>query len=165
MKNDIVTKFGGKVRVRACGVLIDRGSILMVKHLGLGDGDYLWIPPGGGVDRGMSIEETIIKEFREETGLEVEVKDFLFINEFIESELHAIEVFFQVAVIGGELMTGIDPEMSEADQIIDEVRFLNFEEMKSEKPENLHQRFRELTSIQALLESKGFFNFKNIYLK
>jgi len=165
MKAEVHRKYSGKVRVRACGVLIENNKLLMIKHLGLGTKGYLWIPPGGGVETGSSVEETIEREFLEETGLNVTCRTFLFLNEFINNSLHAIEIFMDVKKTGGELKIGIDPEVSEKQQIIEEVKFLSLEDIKSEGQNKVHSRFCEISSYDELLVSKGFFNFKNIYLK
>ncbi len=165
MKSSIENKYGGSLRVRVCGVLIENGQILMVKHVGLGNEGYMWIPPGGGVDNGSSIEDTVIKEFVEETGLEVTIEAFLFINEFINESLHAIEFFFKVTRTGGQLIKGYDPEAGDEEQIIEEVKFLGINELKKEGCEKVHVRFCDLQSLESIDGLKGVFNFKNIYLK
>lgn len=165
MKSTIENIYGGVVRVRACGVLIENDQILMVKHVGLGSKGYLWIPPGGGVENGSSIEDTIKKEFVEETGLEVTIETFLFVNEFIDKSLHAIEFFYKVRRKGGQLTKGYDPEVSDEEQIIEEVKFLDINELKKEGIEKVHVRFCDLPSLKSIAGSKGIFNFKNIYLK
>lgn len=52
-----------------CVVRDDRGRVLMIHKT---DND-LWALPGGGHDPGESIVETVRREVREETGVEVEV--------------------------------------------------------------------------------------------
>jgi len=165
MKEEIQKTYGGTVRVRAVGVLVENDSILMVKHAGLGHQGYLWIPPGGGVELGASLEDTVIREFEEETGLEISVTEFLFVNEFIDNGLHAIEIFFRVKRLGGKLKVGTDPELSVGNQIIKEVKFLNIQDLQNEGREKVHSRFCDLSSLEELNVSKGVFNFKNIYLK
>ncbi|OPC81484.1 NUDIX hydrolase [Embleya scabrispora] len=54
-------------------VMDERGRLLMIHRT---DND-LWAIPGGGHDIGESIAETVIREVREETGIEVEVTDFV----------------------------------------------------------------------------------------
>ncbi len=165
MKYKIEDTYGGYVRVRACGVLIENDKILMVKHAGLGPTGHLWIPPGGGVEKGSSLEDTVRNECLEETGLEVSIDSFLFVNEFIQNNLHAVEFFFRVRRISGHLAKGIDPEVSDEDQIIEDVRFLDIQELKQEGNDKVHVRFHNLQSLESLGGSKGVFNFKNIYLK
>ncbi|MFE3202879.1 NUDIX hydrolase [Embleya sp. NPDC059237] len=54
-------------------VMDERGRLLMIHRT---DND-LWAIPGGGHDIGESIAETVIREVREETGIDVEVTDFV----------------------------------------------------------------------------------------
>ena len=71
----------GKVRVRVCGILHENGKILLLKHESIGPAGYLWSPPGGGVEFGESLVETLEKEFLEETNLSIKVGNYLFTNE------------------------------------------------------------------------------------
>ncbi|MEQ6118294.1 NUDIX hydrolase [Reichenbachiella sp. MALMAid0571] len=160
-KEEISKIYGGKVRVRVCGILVEGDSILLVKHKNLGKKQTLWMPPGGGVEFGQSISESLKREFLEETGLFVEVCDFLFASEFIQQPLHAIELFFKVELKKGTLKVGIDPEAGEAQQIIDEVRMMDFKEINSMNKEYFHGIFLNCSSTKELLNSAGFFNFEN----
>ncbi len=110
MQDIIHATFGGKVRVRACGILIKEDAVLLLKHKGIGKKGYLWAPPGGGVEFKATIEQTLKREFKEECGIEIKVKDFLFLNEFIEDPLHAIELFYRVEQVSGVINIGNDPE-------------------------------------------------------
>lgn len=111
MKDIIHTTFGGKVRVRACGILIKEDAVLLLKHEGVGKKGYLWAPPGGGVEFGESIKKTIVREFKEECNLTITVGEFILFNEFIAPPLHAIELFFKVSYVEGDLKIGNDPEL------------------------------------------------------
>lgn len=50
-------------------VVNDRGELLLIHRTDNG----LWALPGGGHDIGESIRDTVVREVREETGIEVEV--------------------------------------------------------------------------------------------
>lgn len=107
----IVTIYGNKIRLRACGVLIHENAILLMRHDGLGKNGYLWAPPGGGLQFGESIHTCIKREFLEECFLDVDVQRFLTINEHLEKPLHAIELFYKVNSTNIEkLKLGNDPE-------------------------------------------------------
>ena len=61
----------GKIRLGCSAVIFDekREKIFLTKRADNG----LWCLPGGGVDPGECVEETIIREVQEETGLTVRV--------------------------------------------------------------------------------------------
>ncbi len=153
--------FGHKVRTRVCGIAVRNNKILLVRHAPLGPEGYLWSPPGGGAEYGLSLKEQLIREFDEETGLQVEVGEFMFINEYLHSPIHAIEVFFSVKIVSGELGVGHDPELSFENQMIKEVGFLDFEQIKKMNPFTVHNCFRYCSNIDELLNLKGYFIFQN----
>jgi 8-oxo-dGTP diphosphatase len=152
----IIETFGNRLRVRVCGLLVQEGTILLIKHTNLGEGGYLWSPPGGGLHFGESISECLQREFLEEAGLQVRIKQFLFVYEFLEPPLHAIELFFEVEQIGGVLKLGKDPEMSQESQILQEIAWVDYDFLKQEKPDCVHWAIRQAESIENLLQCKGW---------
>lgn len=161
IKNEILKNFGDKVRVRVCGIWIEQDQILMVKHQYIGQFDYLWAPPGGGMHFGESAAECLQREFWEETGLEIKIGDFLFVHEFQNDPLHAIELFFEVKRIGGHLHQGRDPELSPGNQIITQVAFLNLDTLKKENPLQIHAVFRNIENLSFILKKNGYYQSKN----
>lgn len=157
MKKQISENFGGKLRVRVCGILVNENGVLMVRHKGLSRAGYLWIPPGGGLSFGQSAIECLEREFREETGLTIEVEEFLFVNEFHNTPLHAIELFFKVKKTGGRLGRGYDPELAPTGQIIEEVRYFGHTDIEQERGPQLHSIFRNISRPEQLLNLKGYF--------
>ena len=85
-------------RVRVAGIVIQKNSILLIQHI-KNEKKY-WLVPGGGVDWGESLEEALIREYKEETNLDVEVKDFLFFSETIspDKNKHVINLYFLVKI-------------------------------------------------------------------
>ena len=160
-KEEIFKQYGGRVRIRVCGILVEGDSILLVKHKNLGNQQGIWMPPGGGVEFGQSLSENLKREFLEETGLFVKVCDFLFASEFLQHPLHAIELFFKVELKKGTIKVGVDPEVGEAQQIIEAVRMMDFKEINGMNKELLHGIFQNCNSIKELLNPNGFFNFEN----
>ncbi|NQZ75772.1 MAG: NUDIX hydrolase [Ekhidna sp.] len=153
--------FEGKVRVRACGILKKENSILFAKHNGIGTGGHLWSPPGGGVNFGDSIEQTIIKEFKEETNLKVEVGSFLFANEHIDDKHHAIELFFQVNIIEGDIKLGFDPELPPDQQILSDLRFLSKKQLSSFPSNTIHKAFQTSNEKGGNIHPRGFITFQD----
>jgi ADP-ribose pyrophosphatase YjhB (NUDIX family) len=155
---EVVQTFGNRLRLRVCGLCLDGDAILLVNHRGVGPLENFWIPPGGGVHFGESAPGALRREFREETGLEVTVGDFLFVNEFIGPPLHAVELFFRVHVTGGRLRTGTDPEVER--QLITEVSYLDFAAVKRLRPAEAHNLFRACESLPELLGMRGYSLFR-----
>jgi len=147
--------FGNKLRVRVCGICIQQEEILLVNHTGLGTPDF-WAPPGGGIQTGEAAHEALVREFKEETGLTIEVRDFLFACEFIQLPLHAVELFFQVSITGGNLTTGQDPELGNR-QIIKDVRFFDDAQIRSIPLAHLHGIFKEAADIAQIAHLRGYF--------
>ncbi len=94
-------------RVRAAGVLVDENDRVL---LALDDvrpsGVELWVPPGGGMEpNDDSVLDCVRREFREETGLDVEVGTLLYVREFREPGLDVqhVELYFVVHTHRGEL--------------------------------------------------------------
>jgi ADP-ribose pyrophosphatase YjhB (NUDIX family) len=88
-------------------VLDDAGRILLHKRT---DNEY-WSIPGGGMEPGESIAETIVREVREETGIEAEVEKILgvysnprHVSVYDDGEVRQqFSVCFLCRMIGGEL--------------------------------------------------------------
>ncbi|WMJ73475.1 NUDIX domain-containing protein [Cytophagaceae bacterium ABcell3] len=156
LNKEIEKVFGNKLRVRVSGICIKDDKILLIRHSSLGPKGILWAPPGGGIHYGESAKETLKREFLEETGLKVEVNEFLFVHEFMEKPLHAIELFFKVTILSGEVALGTDPEMTQNNQIINEVVFLSFEEIKKKDPLIFHHVINLCGSTEEILNLRGF---------
>lgn len=136
----------------------------MINHQ-LGDHSEFWSVPGGGMKFGTNAKENLKREFLEETGIEINVGKFLFVHEFLEPPLHAIELFFEVEYFAGELHLGWDPELTKSDQILRELKWMSLEELRSLPNASVHQIFWGIKSFEDLGMWKGYFNFENKYLK
>jgi ADP-ribose pyrophosphatase YjhB (NUDIX family) len=155
-REEVVRLYGNRLRIRVCGVCIENDQILMISHRGIGHTDTFWCPPGGGIQFEETTQEALRREFEEETGLEVEVRDLLFVNEFMAPPLHALELFFEVKITGGRLHLGIDPEMTEANQIIQEVRWMSFEDIKKYPFNEVHSMFKYCDSLEDIYQLQGY---------
>jgi ADP-ribose pyrophosphatase YjhB (NUDIX family) len=89
--------------------LVDDGSILLVQR-GRDPGRGLWAVPGGKVRHGETMKEAARREMLEETGLEVEVGDVVWVGEYIEGADHLVLIDFAGSVIGGKLEAADDAD-------------------------------------------------------
>jgi 8-oxo-dGTP diphosphatase len=156
---EVLNVFGNKVRVRVCGILTEKETILLVNHRGLNKTGFFWSPPGGGIQFGESAQESLQREFREETGLEIEVLDFVCVHEYISHALQAIELFFRVRPTGGKIVTGADPELKQ--QIIREVKFMTMQEIQTYQPAEVHNLFAYCKNLADIYRLQGRFLAKN----
>ncbi|SMG37374.1 8-oxo-dGTP diphosphatase [Marivirga sericea] len=163
-KESVNQKFRGKARVRVGGILIEDDEILLLKHEGVGQKEFLWSPPGGGLEFGEDAVENLKREFLEETGLHICVHEMLFVNEFISDQIHAIELFFRVKKTGGILKLGSDPEMGQQ-QILTEFAFFDEKKILNTEKEYLHNMFIGINKPQEVLNLTGYFKFVNNSIK
>ena len=138
------------LRVRVCGIYVQNNRILLVRHSGVVPGKDFWSPPGGGLHFEETVHSCLKREFKEETGLEIKVGRFLFVNEFLKAPLHAIELFFEVSVIDGELKTGFDPEFTPETQQIQEVDYKTLSEVNAIPYAEKHSILHELVNFDDL---------------
>lgn len=154
---EIEELYGGRTRIRVCGICTQKESVLLIKHLGIGDLGELWIPPGGGIEFGETAENALVREFREECGVDITVGKLLFVNEFLKKPLHAVELFFEVKITAGEIKKGYDPEVDKEHQIINEVRFVTFKELNQLPNSKRHSILHGKISEKILLNMFGYF--------
>lgn len=155
---NISKNFGNRLRCRVNGLLIEKNRILLIKHKGLGEEGFLWAPPGGGLEYGSSAVENLKREYLEETGLIIQVGNFLFNCEFINPPLHAIEIFFEVSRVGGDFYLGKDPELDNNDQIIESINFLTIDEIKRIPKSSLHGILHDINNLEELLLKRGYYS-------
>lgn len=153
--NKIEKLYGNRVRLRVCGLLEQEGQLLMVNHRGLSAGNF-WAPPGGGVEFGERVEEALVREFAEETGLAIEVGELRFLYQFMSNNLHSVEIFFSIKKWKGKLICGIDPE-SGSRQIITHTKFLKWSEIAGLQKNEKHGIFLLLSSPEEIMALSGLF--------
>ena len=90
--------------------------------------------PGGGVEEGETPEEGILREVKEELGIEVGIVKKLY--EMNSEKFKQKEIFFLCDYLGGEFGTGDGPEFNCDPKYIDSGKYLP-EIIKKEEVENL----------------------------
>jgi len=80
-----------------------------------------WAIPGGKVKYGETLEEAIKREMKEETNLDIKVKEPLAIVEIIKEGFHYVIIDFICEIVEGQIKPGSDAE---------DVKFFSLEEVK-----------------------------------
>ncbi len=94
------------MRIRSAAILIQNNSLaLMERHR---DGLHYFTFPGGGVDEGESPEQAVIREVREELGVDVRVLGLAAEVWFRGNQ----QFFFLVEQVGGEFGSGAGEEFA-----------------------------------------------------
>ncbi len=102
-------------RIRSAGILLKNDCILLIKVRDF-SGEY-WIPPGGGLEReDVSTKGCLVREFKEETDLDVEVGDLICVREFLEThkQRYNVELFYLITAFEGtpstDCLAGLNDE-------------------------------------------------------
>lgn len=155
INEEIINKFGNHLRLRPSGIVVSGNAVLLIKHSSLNAAGTFWSPPGGGLEFGESITSCLEREFLEETHLKITVGKFLCVYEYLQNPLHAVELFFHCHIVEGAIKLGHDPELRSDLQIIQELKFMDFDTIKSLEPDLIHPIFHRISSISQLLEPRG----------
>jgi 8-oxo-dGTP diphosphatase len=115
-------------RVRAAGLILGEGRILLVRHRTPGTERDWWIPPGGGLKpEDAGVLDTARREIKEETGLTAAVSRVAYINEWRQAStgIHHVEFFVPVdSFTGAPSLAHIGPDEPEA-QFIKELGWMS----------------------------------------
>ncbi|PWN05147.1 NUDIX domain-containing protein [Rhodohalobacter mucosus] len=153
------SQYSGRVRLRTCGLLIQNESILLVKQNVPTMNEPVWIPPGGGVELGESLDETLAREVFEETRLQISDVRLRYIHEFIQPPFHAVEFYYIVNQFNGRLKTGSDPERQKENQDILDALFAPYKYLSGW---NVHPRFLIEEIKNQRLENHGITRFRTV---
>ncbi|GAA4436304.1 NUDIX hydrolase [Pontibacter saemangeumensis] len=155
--NPHAAAYADKLRVRVCGICIQDNRLLLARHGSTIANNAFWAPPGGGLHFGETMQACLKRELLEETGLEVRVERFLYVQEFLQPPLHAVEFFFEVRVTGGSLRTGTDPEAATGGALLEHVQWLTIKELQAIPYQDKHRTLQLLLSLDDLLGLNHYF--------
>lgn len=143
----------GGVRV---AVVDEKAMLLMVSQQH--EGREIWMLPGGGIEAGETALEAARREVFEETGLKIVVGDLIWhVEEVSPHRGQRFVNYFLAKIAGGSLKLGRDPELSESDQVLRQIRFMNRTEIDS--VDHLYPPFlkREIWDILDRWENSNSF--------
>ena len=99
--------------VRYQGAIIRENHILLLRQRIFPTGKLCWIFPGGEIEPGETEEECVRREMKEETNLDVKVKELLFDDANLGNDIYDRGVLtYRCEVLSGDAKPGYDPENS-----------------------------------------------------
>ena len=115
-------------------ILNKKGEILLLKRVGNSSNDAgQWNRPGGTVEFGESLENAVIRETREEVGLDTKVVSLLGYTDHIANGQHWVSVGFLLKLINGHEPINMEPDKH------DEIGWFALDKL----PQNLAQPTRD----------------------
>lgn len=111
-------------QIRVTGLLIEEGKILLVNQKV--SPNRSWSLPGGRVEQGETLEQGIIRELFEETGLKVKVIKLLYICDKTDANPPLLHITLLLERISGEITL---PTNEFDENPIHDVKFVNVTEL------------------------------------
>lgn len=111
-------------QVRVTGILIENDEILLVQQKVSAKRN--WSLPGGRLERGETMQQGIVREMKEETGLDVEILRMLYVCDVEVSEYTVLHITFLLKRTGGKIML---PTNEFDENSIHDVQFIPVKEL------------------------------------
>jgi ADP-ribose pyrophosphatase YjhB (NUDIX family) len=109
-----------KIRTAAKALIVQDSKLLVIEYSDAFDPahDIYFVLPGGGQQHSEPLDQTLRRECQEEINVDVEVKDLIFIREYIgknhfhtgHADIHQVEFFFLCTIRAGQPGIGHTPD-------------------------------------------------------
>lgn len=104
----LLSGYAFRVRIRVTGVVIEDGRLLLLNQDTPGAGRS-WSLPGGKLENGETLADALVREMKEETGLDVEPGRLLYVCDHLPAQV--VHMTFEARRTGGtvgHIMAGAD---------------------------------------------------------
>jgi ADP-ribose pyrophosphatase YjhB (NUDIX family) len=89
-------------RISGGAIVIEENQILLVRYNN-SDGTSYLVGPGGAVLTNEGTYQAVVREVREETGLEVSPQKVLFVEDLLSRRYRIVKIWFLCNLVGGQL--------------------------------------------------------------
>ncbi|MEO8285576.1 MAG: NUDIX hydrolase [Chloroflexota bacterium] len=111
------------------GILLGDNGVLLSGNRWFSGKPLVWTLPGGRAEEGEGISDALVREFREETGLDIEVGALAYV-----AESRSV-VRKQIFLVCAFVVTRVAGDLScEGDEAVEELRFVHVSEIGSYMP-------------------------------
>lgn len=122
-----MSTLAAKRHTRYQAAILQGDRLLLIRHAEHAGGRSYWLLPGGGREEGESEEQCVLREMREETGLEVRIEHLLEEHPSAAPDVgYAHYKTYLCTPLSGEAQPGYEPEIEASSRYaIVEVRWVN----------------------------------------
>ena len=116
-------------RVSSRAIIINDNKLLtMYRRKLLSDGTYKEynVIPGGGVEEGETLEDTVIRELKEEMCVDIKVLNYLGYREDEKS----IEHYYKCEIVSGELKVGGEESKKNSETNYYEIKYIDIDKLE-----------------------------------